>query len=321
MKKIFLFVSILICKFSYTQQPYEISIYEIVDRFSVYDQKPDVIKRHEISSLFLKTDNSWKENEFFASSDSLYYNKKDSFYLVNNGLKGVKIYGSRKVDTMYYFTRREVYYSPKPQVKIENHLSRLLLAEDNKTPVFSKVSFLTNNKFYKRNVTLQHYNPTKQDIQLIKDNFFPFIRKQFATFCKEENFDRLQRFLEDTVHVKFFDTAHIKIERQETHIDTKQNKLIRCIIPSAAISRGIYPFNELCSREDAPFYGLRITCFINNQNQVTFLQDELTYLDHGDFDNNGKDEFLFWYRRHNHNAYVLYYDNFQKTAKYEWMYH
>ena len=321
MKRVLLFILILICKFCIAQQHYEISIYEVVDRYSRYDQQPEVIKRHEITNLFIKKDNLWKENECFDYNDSLFYNKKDSFYVVTNGFKGAKIYGFRKVDTMYYFTRRDVYYLPKPQVKIESNLNKLLLAEDNKTPVFSKVSFLTNNKFYKRNVILKDYNPTKQDIQLIKKNFFPYIRKQFETFCKEEDFDRLQHFLEDTVHVKFFDTANIKIERKDTHVDTKQNKLIRCIIPSAAISRGIYPFNGYCSREDLPFYGLRITCYINNLNQVTFLQDELTYLDHGDFDNDGKDEFLFWYRRFNHNAYVLYYDNFQKSAQFEWSYH
>ena len=323
MKHVLLLYLILICKGSFAQQPYEISIYEVVNRSGLYDQHPEIVKRHEISNLFIKKGSLWNENEFFNKRDSLFYKKKDSFYVVTNGLKGAKIYGSRKVDTMYYFTRREVYYLPKPRIKIENSLNKLMLGgEINYYPqIFSKACFLTNNKFYKRNVTLQKYTPTKRDVELIKDNFFPYIRKQFATFCEDKPFDRFQHFFEDTLHVPFFDTAHIKIEKQDTYIDSKQNKLIRCIIPSAAISRGIYPFNEYCGREDAPFYGLRITCCINSQKQVTFLQDELTYLDHGDFDNDGNDEFLFWYRRFNHNAYVLYYDNFQKSAKFEWSYH
>ena len=321
MKRVLFFFMILIYKEDIAQQPYEISIYEVVPRFSLYDQKPEVIKRHEITSLFKKKDSLWRENECFDYNDSLFYNKKDSFYIVTNGFKGVKIYGFRKVDTMYYFTRRDVYYLPKPRVKIESRLNKLLIAEDNKIPVFSKAIFLTNNRLYHRNVTIKKYSPTKKDIQLIKDNFIPYITKQFSIFCKDVSLETLQRYCKDTLHSPAFDTEHIKIEWQHAYIDTKQNKIIRCIIPSALISRGWYPYNPWCSREDMQLDGLRITCCINSQNELTFLRDELTYLEHGDFDNDGNDEFLFWYRRFNHNAYVLYYDDFQKSAKFEWTYH
>lgn len=321
MKTFLLFILILISKFSLAQQPYEISVYEVVPRFSLYDQKPEVIKRHEITKLFIKKDSLWKEYELFDYKDSLYYNTRDSFFIVTNGLKGDKLYGSRKVDTMYYFSRRDVYYLPKPRIKIENPLNKLLLAEDEKIPLFSKASFLTNNKLYHRNVTIKKYSPTKKDIQLIKENFFPYITKQFSIFCKDVSFEAIQRFFKDSLNSPTFDTTHIKIEWQHSYIDTKKNKIIRCKIPSALISRGWYPYNRECSREDMQLDGLRITCCINSQNELTFLQDEITYLDHGDFDNDGNDEFLFWYRRFNHNAYVLYYDNFQKSAEFEWTYH
>ena len=263
--------------------------------------------------MFIKTDSLWKENVTYLS--------KDSFYTAANGSRGAKVYGHYRKDTLYYFTRREIHYTTKSRLRIKDKLTQLLLAEDDNKPLFSKASFLTNNKQFGRSVTLKKYTPTQKDIQLIKESFLPYIRRQFATFCHEKSLDTLEHFFADRMHEPIFDTSHVKIERQHSYEDAKQNKIIRFLVPSVLISHGWYPYNEWCAREDSPIQGLRLTCYIDNQDHLIFLQDELTYLDHGDFDDDGKDEFLFWYRIHNHNAYVLYYDDFQKSEKFEWTYH
>lgn len=302
-------LSILISCTSFAQNTYKISSYEVVPRFNVNDQSK-IIPTYEITNLFVKVDSIWIENENYL--------KKDSFYMVTNGVKGSKIRCYYKTDTVYHFSRREVYYIPKPVTKIKGDMGKTMLSEDG--PIFSKACFLTNNTSFTRKVSLKKYTPGYDDIKLIKDNFFPYIKKQFSKFCGKNKFDEMNQ-VPDSSYLPVLDTAKIEIDERNTFIDSKNNKLITVIVPYALVFRGIYPFNGECFREDMAYEGLRITCYINSKGDLNFLGDELDYLEHGDFDNDGKDEFLFWYHIHNHDGYVLFYNDFKQTEEFKWMYH
>ena len=103
-------------------------------------------------------------------------------------------------------------------------------------------------------------------------------------------------------------------------IDIDKNKLVNILFPIPAPANYFYFLRTDCLREDNPSL-FRILCYIDKNNKISFLHDELQFIDHGDFDNDGKDEYLFWYSIHNNDGYVMYYDDFSKSVECIWTYH
>ncbi len=298
----------------FAQKRSEIGVYELIKRFSPYPHKD--IKRYELRNLFIKKDNSWVINDN--------YSKKDSFYLVEDGKKGEKIYGAYKTDTINFFPEKNIYYAPEPKRVLGAQWGKVFYSGDEYETHIFRAAFLTKNKDYKRNIALKKYAPKESDIQVIKDSVFSYIRKLLINNC--------QHYLEDTssfftkqfygsLSPPLIDTGKIKMDSLSSFIDNKGNKLISFTIPYIYLRYGIYPFNEYCFREGSSYDGLKITCYITKENKLIFLRDELHYLEHGDFDNDGKDEFLFWYSIFNHEGYILYYNDFKNTTEFMWSYH
>lgn len=308
MKTAILSFLILYSQSGFAQNSYKIGVYEFIQRFVHPDDKE--VKRYEIRNLFIKSDTTWNVN-------STYF-KKDTFYQIVNGIIGTKLHGLYRTDTSSFFPEKEVYYLPSPRLQNEKRLRKVLnSATENH---IWKVSFLSNNKSFRRINKLKKYSPNEQDLKLIKDNFYGYIESQFFTYCEKDLLNERKKFA-DSLGFTFLDTANIVIDKQNTFLTSENGKLISFITPYFYLCRNVYPFNKSCFREDNGYEGLRITCYINSQNQVTFLQDELTYLEHGDFDNDGKDEFLFWYSIFNHDGYILYYNDFKYSTKFKWSYH
>ncbi|MCC6699415.1 MAG: hypothetical protein IT365_27565 [Candidatus Hydrogenedentes bacterium] len=61
--------------------------------------------------------------------------------------------------------------------------------------------------------------------------------------------------------------------------------------------------------------------FIVRPNKVEYLASGITYLDRGDYDGDGRTEFVFFVDRYNENGYCLFWDDFQKSAQFIWHYH
>lgn len=61
--------------------------------------------------------------------------------------------------------------------------------------------------------------------------------------------------------------------------------------------------------------------FLLNGNDVDFIGRELELIDAGDYDGDGKSEFLFWYSGYNKDGYILIYNDFRGRAEYLWGYH
>jgi hypothetical protein len=55
--------------------------------------------------------------------------------------------------------------------------------------------------------------------------------------------------------------------------------------------------------------------------QIRCIGNELTLVDAGDYDNDGKSEVIFWHSGYNEDGYMLFYDNFNSTVEFYWKYH
>lgn len=70
-----------------------------------------------------------------------------------------------------------------------------------------------------------------------------------------------------------------------------------------------------------------ITCqfcsqwFLIQDNKTKFLGAGLSYIDHGDYNSDKNDEWIFWLSGYNRDGYVLFSDNFKKKIRYTWSYH
>ena len=61
--------------------------------------------------------------------------------------------------------------------------------------------------------------------------------------------------------------------------------------------------------------------FLLNGNDIDFVGREMELIDAGDYDGDGKSEFLFWYSGYNKDGYILIYNDFREKAEYLWGYH
>jgi len=55
--------------------------------------------------------------------------------------------------------------------------------------------------------------------------------------------------------------------------------------------------------------------------EITYVGNDLSVVDAGDYDNDGKSEMMFWYSGYNEDGYTLFYDDFKKRVDYHWKYH
>lgn len=56
--------------------------------------------------------------------------------------------------------------------------------------------------------------------------------------------------------------------------------------------------------------------FLIHDKNIDFIGREMEFVDSGDYDNDGKPEFLFWHSGYNEDGYVLIYGDFRKKAEY-----
>lgn len=61
--------------------------------------------------------------------------------------------------------------------------------------------------------------------------------------------------------------------------------------------------------------------FYKTKNSVKFVGNQIMPIDAGDFDNDGKSEWMFSKSGYNLGGYKLFYDNFKNSVKFEWVYH
>ncbi len=61
--------------------------------------------------------------------------------------------------------------------------------------------------------------------------------------------------------------------------------------------------------------------FLINKQEVDFIGREMELIDSGDYDGDGKSEFLFWHSGYNQDGYILIYNDFRESAEYLWSYH
>ena len=299
------------------QSSYNISVVERLKLYNINPFNDAMPATTEIRSLFIKVGSEWRKNNKYL--------KMDTFYQIKRGQITAKIPCYRKVRKKGFFPEKEIYYVPEKKVLLDQYLVKYLqsLTSEN----FLNANFVTNDRKFKRNTILKKYLPLKAEIQIIKDSFPVYIQNQFNRFCpetsvdivyKEVSFESQEDFLTSKMKI---DISTIKIDSVNSFVDSKGSKLITFIVHYFPLYRNRYPFNGNCFREDNRYEGFRISCIIDNKNNLRFLGDELNYLDHGDFDNDGKDEFLFWYSIFNHDKYVLFYDDFKKSIDFEWSYH
>ena len=73
---------------------------------------------------------------------------------------------------------------------------------------------------------------------------------------------------------------------------------------------------------DSIFYpDYSVHWFYVTKKEPLFLGINLSPLDAGDFDGDGKSEWIFQYNGHNENGYSLFLDNFKKKIEFNWIYH
>lgn len=63
------------------------------------------------------------------------------------------------------------------------------------------------------------------------------------------------------------------------------------------------------------------TWFLLDGENIDFLGRELTLIDSGDYDNDGKSELLFWHSGYDEDGYVLMYNSVSEEVEYLWRYH
>lgn len=61
--------------------------------------------------------------------------------------------------------------------------------------------------------------------------------------------------------------------------------------------------------------------YLVNGNNIDYVGSEMELVSAGDFDKDGKTEFLFWHSGYNEDGYILYYNDFKERVEYLWGYH
>ncbi len=69
------------------------------------------------------------------------------------------------------------------------------------------------------------------------------------------------------------------------------------------------------------YSGKQLCCYISSIGDVHVLYSTMELLEHGDFDNDGKEEYIFYFSVFNTYAYLLFYDDFKHNSIVEWNYH
>lgn len=60
--------------------------------------------------------------------------------------------------------------------------------------------------------------------------------------------------------------------------------------------------------------------FLINQD-IYYIGNDMSVIDAGDYDNDGKSEMMFWHSGYNEDGYTLFYNDFRKRVDYYWKYH
>jgi hypothetical protein len=55
--------------------------------------------------------------------------------------------------------------------------------------------------------------------------------------------------------------------------------------------------------------------------KIRYIGNELSLIDAGDYDNDGKSELIFWHSGYNEDGYTLFYNNFNDRVDFYWKYH
>jgi hypothetical protein len=61
--------------------------------------------------------------------------------------------------------------------------------------------------------------------------------------------------------------------------------------------------------------------FLVEGDNIDFIGREMTIVDAGDYDNDGRSELLFWHSGYDEDGYILIYDSFQRKSEFLWGYH
>lgn len=307
---------IITCNISTAQTKYEIMSYELVERKSDYfvndEFKTSKFLRYEFQKLFIK------ENEKWLIDTSFQYLHSTNIVL-GRKLKSAELV--LKFDTTsFYLPNREKYYRSNKKIKLSN---KYLTHFNVDWPFLKRLTFCTNNLKFKQTEALKKYNVSKSDLQIIRNNLFEYVKGLYNNYCysRYTYSDSILKYYFDSVLVVNPSNPIVKIVSNETYITEKGDRIIKFKFESLMWIHGIYPFNKSCFREDNGYMNPTLTIFIDHNNKYKFLTDELVLLNHGDYDDDGKDEYIFWSSIFNHDKFVLYYDNFNQTCEYSWSYH
>jgi|GEM_PF-2659279 len=298
---------LVVSKLSFGQNKFEILAYELNERNSIStdDNNPQVkFQQYEFQNLFIKKDSTWVLNELYEKSKSTYVIK-------NNRLISCQLI--LMSDTNTYLPNRAHFYLGNKKVRLNQKYQTNFTVD---WPFVKKLAFCTNNKNFKRVSSLKRYNANGEDIKLIQAGLYKHLCLLFSKNCE----GRSSGF-PDTLLLENRLSPKLYIDHQQSFIDQYGNKLIKFRFESRMAMFGIYPFNRSCFREDNGYGNPGLTVYITNENTVTYLSDELELLEYGDFDNDGKDEFIFWSSIFNHDKYILFYNDFSDELVYEWNYH
>jgi hypothetical protein len=320
LKKHALLLPILCCLLAVTKHAgaqsdtqYKIAVYEYTRSGGKDWYKKNY--SYQIRNLFRREGNIWE-----AATDPA----KTQYYLVFKGQKFTNVkgfccqptpgYWYQEFDTLKNSGR---FLKAHPIVNLsKNHISKPF--ENNDADLIKKAVLLSSNMYFKQNTNLSNYIPTQNELKTLLDSSKTYLA---SLYRKNNACVRLFHDFIDTVIAYEIDSAnHILIDSFNCFIDNNGNKLLNILFPTDYRWRPISPFVGECQQEDALYY-FKILCYITNSGKISFIGDNLQYLDHGDFDNDGKDEFLFWTSRHNHDGYVMYYDDFKKNVELKWSYH
>jgi len=61
--------------------------------------------------------------------------------------------------------------------------------------------------------------------------------------------------------------------------------------------------------------------FLLSDDKIDYLGSEMELVDAGDYDKDGKSEFIFWYSGYDKDGYILMYNDFKQKVEYMWSYH
>lgn len=310
---IFFICAILPCAEQLTAQtstPYKIAVYELSRAPKSWDDH----YTYQIRNLFVRVGDSW-----MSPTNAM----KTKYYLVYKGEKYDAIKGLCCGETPGWWyqvfdsaKKSGRFLKPEPTLTLtRNFIVEPFMNTD--ANLIKKAVLLTNNSAYTQNTHLASYLPNENEMKILLNSSKAYMTALLrANECVVSSFINIDTTLFYTVNA----VDSILIDSSNCFIDQRGNKLINILFPAGLRLEGIYPFIGDCHRE-AQFRYFRILCYIAKAGKISFVGDNLQYLDHGDFDSDGKDEFLFWSTMHNHDGYVLLYDDFSKATELIWDYH